>query len=251
MATTRPFSRYTGGPISNNAEQIGNLYFGNENTLLEVGGVKWWNGPDEDSGYVIAYEDAAGGHIGADSVQAYLGFKRSAAKTEASFIQLATKVTGESFATGDEAKTYLNANGYWTSYGEVGAGWFFYSAEGPLIDTQPPIENGNSIFLTVGGNATFNPNTSSGTNQLYFNRYDNSGIDYNTQFDDLRTNGGVIHVTQNGQTVSYSGAANAFQYDNGTNPPYFDFLMINGNYATQLGSASPFVSGDPIILTFN
>jgi hypothetical protein len=130
MATSRPFSRYTNGPLSNNAEQRGNLYVGNENTLLDVGGVKWWNGPDEDLGYFIAYEDNQGAHNGRNSldrtndIPAFVGFKRSAEKTEASFIELVNNSFEQTFTTGLEAKAWLDANGYWASFSGFGSSGF-------------------------------------------------------------------------------------------------------------------------------
>ena len=48
---------------------------------------------------------------------ASLGFKRSAYKTEASFVELVNREYTQSFTTGNQAKTWLNNNGYWTSYG--------------------------------------------------------------------------------------------------------------------------------------
>ena len=50
------------------------------------------------------------------NVTASVGFKRSANKTEGSFVALANAEYGQSFTTGDQAKTWLNNNGYWTSY---------------------------------------------------------------------------------------------------------------------------------------
>lgn len=270
MAQFRPFAIKTGSNVPVGTTQYQNILVGvNQQNYNELE-YDWIAGPDEDLGYVIAFYDAdgdtfRGARIGITNCK--IGFLRSKLLTDSSFLELVnymrTKLSLSTFNNSTSAKSWLTSNGYWTSFGEStwaygyqenaigGAGWFFYASEGPLDMTQPPMQNGNSIFLTTSSNITFNPNTSGGTNQLYFNRYDNSGIDYNTQFDNLRTNGGVIHITQNGQTVSYSGAANAFMYDNGTNPPYYDFLMISGNYAAQLGSASSFVYGDPIILTFN
>lgn len=50
------------------------------------------------------------------NVTASVGFNRSTVLSEASFIAIAETLTGETFATGNDAKTYLNTNGYWTSY---------------------------------------------------------------------------------------------------------------------------------------
>lgn len=119
MATSRPFSRYTAGQIPG-AEQFGNIHVGGETTDYGYGEVKWWNGPDEDLGYVIAHETAAGNQPNQDGIPAYVGFWRSGS-TEASFVELANLVAAgaATFTTGNEAKTWLNANGYWTSYGST------------------------------------------------------------------------------------------------------------------------------------
>jgi hypothetical protein len=118
MATSRHFSRYTGGQIPG-ADQYGNLHIGNENTEYNFGEIKWWNGPDEELGYIIAHEDAAGNHIGADETQAFIGFWRSELN-DVSFIELANTVAdgAATFTTANDAKNWLIGNGYWTSYGE-------------------------------------------------------------------------------------------------------------------------------------
>ena len=51
MATTRPFSYNTGSPIAGTI-QVGNLAVGFPTSGFT--GMEWWNGPDEDLGYVIA-----------------------------------------------------------------------------------------------------------------------------------------------------------------------------------------------------
>jgi hypothetical protein len=50
------------------------------------------------------------------NVSASVGFNRSSDLTEGSFIEIAETLTGQTFATGNDAKTYLNSNGYWTSW---------------------------------------------------------------------------------------------------------------------------------------
>jgi len=117
MATTRPFAYNTGSTISN-TEQVGLIAIGvgQERYDEDYGGVKWWNGPDEDNGYVIAYPNVLGNQPNPDFISAYLGFKRSATKTENSFVELTNVTYGQSFTTGNECQTYLNNNGYWTSW---------------------------------------------------------------------------------------------------------------------------------------
>jgi hypothetical protein len=46
-----------------------------------------------------------------------IGFWRSYDKSEQSFVILCNRLFGQSFSEGNAAKTWLNANGYWTSWG--------------------------------------------------------------------------------------------------------------------------------------
>ena len=119
MATSRPFARNLGSAIAG-TDQVGNLAIGTPTSGFQSTGLKWWEGPDEDLGYVIAHE-TPGGQPGADGDTAYLGFFRSQALTEGSFIQLSDVVANQSFASGNDAKTWLNSNGYWTSWVNTGA----------------------------------------------------------------------------------------------------------------------------------
>jgi hypothetical protein len=126
--------------------------------------------------------------------------------------------------------------------------WYFYSDEGAL-NTDPPQDPGNAIFLTQsGGTETFNPNRSSGTNQIYLNRYDDNGTDYGTQFNNLMISGGTINITQNGQTATFeTSTAYQFQYNSASN----GFLMIPNTVNQTASTASSFVYGDPISISFD
>jgi hypothetical protein len=50
------------------------------------------------------------------NVTASVGFWRSKTETDEDFLDLVKNKTGQTFATGPEAKAWLNNNGYWTSY---------------------------------------------------------------------------------------------------------------------------------------
>ena len=56
MPTARPFAYHTGAQIAG-TEKYGNLSVGvtPQNYNGGYGGVTWYNGADEDPGYVIAY----------------------------------------------------------------------------------------------------------------------------------------------------------------------------------------------------
>jgi len=95
-----------------------------------ISGYEWWNGPDEDLGYVIAYVDASGERpngperVLGGSFSCHIGFFRSSEKTEQSFVEIASTVAQTQFTNGIEAKDWLNSNGYWTSYvGEFISVW--------------------------------------------------------------------------------------------------------------------------------
>jgi hypothetical protein len=122
MPTARPFARNTGAPIAGTI-QVGNLAVGVPTAGFAATGLPWWNGPDEELGYVIATQVAANNQPTPvpPSVTASVGFWRSTALTNASFISLAEYVsriagTPQTFVDGSAAKTWLNTNGYWTSW---------------------------------------------------------------------------------------------------------------------------------------
>jgi hypothetical protein len=58
MPTARPFARNTGAAIAGTT-QIGNLAIGTPTAGFAATGLPWWNGPDEELGYVIATQVAA------------------------------------------------------------------------------------------------------------------------------------------------------------------------------------------------
>ena len=118
MPTNTTFAYNSGGGITGTT-QVGTIAVGTPTVGFVATGKSWRLGPDEDLGYVIAYTASpprtAGGGTEVIAVND-IAYKRSTAKTEASFILLANKIGNQTFASGSAAKTWLNANGYWTSY---------------------------------------------------------------------------------------------------------------------------------------
>ena len=122
MPTARPFARNTGAAIAGTT-QVGNLAVGIPTAGFAATGLPWWNGPDEDLGYVIATQVPADNQPTPvpPSVTASVGFWRSTALTDASFISLAeyvSRIAGspQTFSNPLAAKTWLITNGYWTSW---------------------------------------------------------------------------------------------------------------------------------------
>ena len=121
MATARPFA-YNPPPNASidGTEQVGSLAVGTPTSGFTTS-PRFWNGPDEELGYVIAHPTIWGDQPNPLNIPAYLGFWRSESLTEQSFINLAEYVSNyindpQIFANGTQAKTWLNGKGYWTSY---------------------------------------------------------------------------------------------------------------------------------------
>ena len=141
MAATRPFAYNTGTPISGTT-QTGDLAIGvsDEPYSDNYGGVIWWNGPDEELGYVITVPVSGNTQpTPLSGVTASVGFWRSAALTEGSFVELTNTVFNQSFTNGDEASYYLLSEGYWTSYPYT-----------PLFSVQF-FESGSDVILSYEG----------------------------------------------------------------------------------------------------
>lgn len=146
MALTRPFAYNSGAQVSG-TEKYGNLSVGAsvQNYNSGYGGLLWGSGPDEDQlYYIIAY---------AREALQQPGFRRSSQKTESSFLELINGLpqrAGQApFTDGISAKTWLNANGFWTNF------------EAPSIVTSDLFMELDASNYTSG---TWNDETSNGNN---------------------------------------------------------------------------------------
>jgi hypothetical protein len=121
MATTRPFAYNTGTTISGTT-QFGNLAIGNSQVdySVDYGGVKWWMGPDEDLGYVIAHENASGNQPNPIGSSAYVQFWRTNLFTDNSFLTLINSLPARNglspFTNTYDGYSWLTTNGYWTTF---------------------------------------------------------------------------------------------------------------------------------------
>ena len=122
-----------------------------------------YHGSDEDLGYVIAYASLAGTRThkrGTELSPNAVGFIRSTAKTDASFVDLVNKNFNKSYSSdttgASSAKSYLTANGYWTSwvltytaglYKTTYAGYFSDSVS--FFDTATPTTYGTNPATSV------------------------------------------------------------------------------------------------------
>lgn len=136
MASTRTFAYNTGATFAG-ADQVGYVAAGTPTAGLTATGATWRLGPDEDLGYIIAYPTSGPRTAGGGTeiiISNDIGYKRSLAKTDDAFIALANQIGNQSFASGSAAKTWLNDNGYWTSFQPYVAGLYKRTYSGYFAD---------------------------------------------------------------------------------------------------------------------
>lgn len=180
-------------PLISGTDQVGSIA-AVTGVVVPDTSLEWWNGPDEDPGYIIAYSELTGNRpnaperILAVNYVCHIGFFRTPVKTEQSFVDLTQIVTGNySLTTGPDAKTYLNANGYWTSY----TASVVYQLDGEYY-----------FLMDASMNASYN-----GTGPVWYDVTDNnlpgslnSGVTFSTN------NGGYFDFDGVDDTVSLSNA---------------------------------------------
>jgi uncharacterized delta-60 repeat protein len=115
MATNRLFT-FNNGPAIGDALQYGNISISD----YPISGYKWWPGPDEDLGYVIAHEDTnpnmrTEGSRSATVSTNSVGFWRSSSN-DSDFLIMFNDLFNLGYASASNAAYWLNTNGYWTSY---------------------------------------------------------------------------------------------------------------------------------------
>ena len=125
MATTYPFALYNPSySVPSGIEQYNNLLWGKTEGFSyadNFGGVKWWNGPDIELGYVIALPILSQDQPTPDNVNnGTVAFFRTDGLDDSKFITLTEQVSGYSATSASDAKFWLENNGYWTSYGVLG-----------------------------------------------------------------------------------------------------------------------------------
>lgn len=145
MPTSRPFAYNTGSVISG-TQQFGSIAVGTPTSGV-TGNPKWWNGPDEDLGYVIAQSVPDNVQPAPDGSTASIGFFRSTALTESSFISIAQAVAGnQTFASGNAAYTWLTGNSYWASWVVVSTAVTFSQTFTSGVAPGSTIENAWTTF---------------------------------------------------------------------------------------------------------
>ena len=148
MSTARPFSYNTGSTITGTI-QVGNLAVGYPTSGFETTGLEWWNGPDEDLGYVIAQQVPSDTQPTPVSGQtASVGFFRTNGFDEFEFINISNILLNTNYNNAYIASSALTTNGFWNSYVEP----LVYLDSG--ISSSYPGSGSTWFDLTTGNNAT-------------------------------------------------------------------------------------------------
>jgi len=121
MSVVQNIFAYNTGSLISGTTQVGNIAVKEVDVEYSAnfGGLQWWGGPDQTNGYVICYPVPSCDRPTPVGILACLGFKRSQALTEPSFLELANEFVGgppAPFASGNDASIYLTNNGYWNSW---------------------------------------------------------------------------------------------------------------------------------------
>ena len=163
MPTSRAFAYNPSLSAPTGATQFGNLAVQSTGWTAGCGGLQWFNGPDEDLGYAIGYP--YGGPKTSGSVSQVIsgtsvGFRRTATFSDATFLSSVLNLTGQSFLTASNALTYLNSNGYWTSYtNPTLAGSLLFNGSSQYLTLSPGIIFGSGAYTVEGwfyNNSNFN-----------------------------------------------------------------------------------------------
>jgi uncharacterized delta-60 repeat protein len=195
MATNRLFA-FNNGPAIGDALQYGNLSISD----YPISGYRWWPGPDEDIGYIIAHDDAnpnmrTEGSRSATVSTNSVGFWRTS-KTDVDFLLTFNDLFSKSYSSAPNAAYWLNTNGYWTSY----------SPEEPLI---------SQIFVGGGSFSAYNGTSVNGFVKLNIDGTIDNTFSVGTGFD-LTGNQDAIQTVSvqddgkilvGGQFTSYNGTS--------------------------------------------
>jgi hypothetical protein len=147
MATATSFAYNTGGTISG-TEQVGFLSVGIPTSGF-TSNPQYWNGPDEDLGYVIAVPVSGNTQptpiSGVTASLKFYGTKNLPNPfSDETFIYLTNVVFNQNFLSATEASIWLTSNGYWNSY----------------ILPTPPVTSTPTVTPTQTGTASVTPTPS-------------------------------------------------------------------------------------------
>jgi hypothetical protein len=157
MATARPYAYNPGAPISG-TQQVGDLAIGTPDYGF-TNNPQFWNGPDEELGYVIALPVPDNSQpTPISGVTASVRFLRSGALTEESFVNLVNTQFNQNHTSGFDANTWLNGQGYFSTFSNFGSSGFQWMTMTEINESDAHGTGQNNITINIaqsgGGMAT-------------------------------------------------------------------------------------------------
>jgi len=252
MATARPFAYNIGSQIPG-TEQVGSLAIGTPTSGF-TNNPQFWNGPDEDLGFVIAAPVSGNTQpTPLSGATASVGFYRTDGFGETEFIDLAEIVSNEygnpqTFLTAIDASDWLTANGFWNSYVPPPTPTPTASVtptNTPTATTTPTVTptvtrtptptvtrtptNTPTVTTTPTNTPSVTPTRSTAKRILFLG----DGV-VNTVASNIST-----YITSTGQSITYSAVTMGTTYTGSGNitPANYDAVVIYTN-AGQTGSAT-------------
>lgn len=110
----RPFAYNPSRTPISGTTQIGDIAIGVDalDYSTNPGGVQWWNGPDEELGYVIAQTFSGGTYHTPNGNIGTMHFKRSTDLTTDSYLDLVNNLSNGAVTGLTDIQTWLDTNGY-------------------------------------------------------------------------------------------------------------------------------------------
>lgn len=157
MATARPYAYNPGAPISG-TQQVGDLAIGTPDYGF-TNNPQFWNGPDEELGYVIALPVPDNSQpTPIPGVTASVRFLRSGALTEESFVNLVNTQFNQNHQSAFDAKDWLTSQGYFSTFSAFGSSGFQWMTMNQITPTEANGVGQNNITINItqtgGGMAT-------------------------------------------------------------------------------------------------
>ena len=229
---SRPFGYNPSKTQISGTTQVGDIVIGDtaQDYGASPGGIQWFNGADEDLGYIICETVPTGdfptpsGNIGT------LKFWRSSDLTTDTFLELTNNIYNQHFSTGQTAKDWLHSNNYWTSWTE------------PITTTTTTtyVSSTPTSFTGLGSGIESDPFQI--TNVSEFNQmngwYDGYPIFTGTGLNDIYIDGQYNHNT--GETYTIKIASTGYvisgniNYYTGSGYQVGDIFSVDGGNPTDL-----------------
>ena len=229
MAITTPLAYNTGAPIGGTT-QVGNLAVGDssQDYSTNPGGIPWWMGPNEETGYVIAVPVSGNTQpTPISGVTASVGFFKTKTLTDNDFINLSEFVankfgTPQTFSSATESSIWLTNNGYWNSYVTpvlyLDAG---NTASYPGTGTTWTDLIGGKVFNLING-PSYDP---ANGGQIYFYPDDGQYAQCNTSLPSLNTWSINVWHYYTGENTGTSPCIVSEIYTGG----YINYILGNGS----------------------